>query len=761
MKIIKAIFDFILLIILYGSILLAQSSNTFVSIGPYGASVIDMVSDPGNKNIIYAGMTADYPKQEIYKSTDRGNTWSLISNISAAIYSMKIDPNNSNILYVGSEGCVYKSTDGGISWEAKTIGTSIYTWCHDLTINKNNSNIIFGYYIYNRPGSLEDLDNEIMFIKSIDWGENWSVSQIKKTRRRYSGGEWAVDASDNQKLYLASCYLIGNVYHPVLFRSSDGGNTWEELEIGIRISGITIDNNGDLLVGSSGAGIYRSTDSGDNWTKLTDCPENIYSIECIRDNSQVIVGTGENYIYITTDGGTSWRTSGLTQRRPSVIINSATEIIIGNDSGIFKTENGGGSWAKKFSAGSAKKEIETIVKSKSNPDIFYCIAHGNTYKSTDGGSSWNRLSNSLGDVFVIDENSLEILYCWRAGGSSHSVGKSTDGGLTCRTLKSFSGGYESRSRNIGLKGSTFWVSYYDEVNKQTILLGSSDGGATWLEKMIAPAETKESYIAPDPLNDNVIYVSAQVREDPYYKPCIWKTTDGGTSWFACQPTVSGSIYSILIDPSNNNIIYFGGSGGVFKSTDGGFQWNNVSSLQSIALSIDSKGVLYSAYYYALQVSKDGGDTWETYTQGLKGQINFDCIAINEIENIVYVGTLYDGIFALDLNAPTNIHYNTEQTVKTCKLFNNYPNPFNPETVIRFQVSGIREQVLGGTRVTLEIYNILGQLVTTLVNEEKQPGEYTVFWNGKNMKGYEMPSGVYFYRLRTGNFIDVKKMLLIR
>ena len=77
------------------------------------------------------------------------------------------------------------------------------------------------------------------------------------------------------------------------------------------------------------------------------------------------------------------------------------------------------------------------------------------------------------------------------------------------------------------------------------------------------------------------------------------------------------------------------------------------------------------------------------------------------------------------------------------------------------MSGVRDQGLGIGHMKLEIYNILGQLVTTLVNEEKQPGEYTVFWNGKDMHGRDVPSGVYFYRMKAGEFTDVKKMILMR
>ncbi len=88
------------------------------------------------------------------------------------------------------------------------------------------------------------------------------------------------------------------------------------------------------------------------------------------------------------------------------------------------------------------------------------------------------------------------------------------------------------------------------------------------------------------------------------------------------------------------------------------------------------------------------------------------------------------------------------------LFQNYPNPFNPVTVIEFNVvpAGNKQ----ASNVSLNIYDILGKKVSSLVNEELKPGKYRVTWNAGNFS-----SGTYFYRLTTGNFVQTKKMLLIK
>ncbi len=87
--------------------------------------------------------------------------------------------------------------------------------------------------------------------------------------------------------------------------------------------------------------------------------------------------------------------------------------------------------------------------------------------------------------------------------------------------------------------------------------------------------------------------------------------------------------------------------------------------------------------------------------------------------------------------------------KTFSLDQNYPNPFNPETIIRYEIPK-------STFVTLNVYNITGQLVATLVNEQQNTGRYSVTWNGSNVS-----SGVYIYRLIAGNYVSVKKAILLK
>ncbi len=92
--------------------------------------------------------------------------------------------------------------------------------------------------------------------------------------------------------------------------------------------------------------------------------------------------------------------------------------------------------------------------------------------------------------------------------------------------------------------------------------------------------------------------------------------------------------------------------------------------------------------------------------------------------------------------------------ETFKLMQNYPNPFNPSTTIEFQLPKPSD-------VTVKIYNVLGREVYTLADRTFQPGQHTLLWNGLDHNGQPVSSGMYLYRIVAGDFVDVKKALLVR
>jgi uncharacterized delta-60 repeat protein len=197
-----------------------------------------------------------------------------------------------------------------------------------------------------------------------------------------------------------------------------------------------------------------------------------------------------------------------------------------------------------------------------------------------------------------------------------------------------------------------------------------------------------------------------------------------------------------------------------------------------ALALDGSGNVYvTGYSYGSGHSQDyatikydsNGDTaWVARYDGLADSTDSACaIAVDDSGN-VYVtgssignGTSEDCATIKYFQSPSAVEDETESSRKPSEfaLSQNYPNPFNPATTIKFKVKGSRFKVPVPT--TLKIYDILGQKVRTLVDESKFTGDYTVQWDGKNDKGEQLASGVYFYQLKAGEYTYSKKMVLLK
>jgi choice-of-anchor B domain-containing protein len=121
---------------------------------------------------------------------------------------------------------------------------------------------------------------------------------------------------------------------------------------------------------------------------------------------------------------------------------------------------------------------------------------------------------------------------------------------------------------------------------------------------------------------------------------------------------------------------------------------------------------------------------------------------------VLVSDIQTGLYVVYFGGAVTHIENNSKPLTAYSLGENYPNPFNPTTTISYQIS--RQ-----SQVRIEIYNMLGQKVRTLLNDRKEPGAYEAIWNGKNDSGAQLSSGVYLYRMVAGDFVQTRKMVLMK
>ena len=158
----------------------------------------------------------------------------------------------------------------------------------------------------------------------------------------------------------------------------------------------------------------------------------------------------------------------------------------------------------------------------------------------------------------------------------------------------------------------------------------------------------------------------------------------------------------------------------------------------------------------LEGNLDAATSADSATDDFKrAKFNYDFVesdGSHGIHNTKYARGLL--ISAIENFTPTGVELIDDQKPKEYSLQQNYPNPFNPSTSISFSIPNRQH-------VRLQVYDIVGNLVSTLINEDMAPGSYRIRWNGNNSDNSQVPSGIYFYTLEAGSFKQTKKMILIK
>ena len=197
---------------------------------------------------------------------------------------------------------------------------------------------------------------------------------------------------------------------------------------------------------------------------------------------------------------------------------------------------------------------------------------------------------------------------------------------------------------------------------------------------------------------------------------ILKSTNGGSNWIPISLGILSNHYVedvYFVDTSTGWVV--GENGLIIKTTNGGTSWDVQNS--------GTSNSLHSIHFIDQNIGWAVGDD-ATILHTTNGGVTF--VNKKEIDE-------------------EPIDFSLEQ---------NYPNPFNPSTKIKFKIPGQARN--DNTMVTLKIFDVLGNEITTLVSEQKPAGTYEVEFNGNNL-----PSGIYFYQLKAGSFVETKKMVLIK
>jgi hypothetical protein len=430
------------------------------------------------------------------------------------------------------------------------------------------------------------------------------------------------------------------------------------------------------------------------------------SIHCVwHDNRD---GNNEIYYKHSTNNGLSWENDVRISNNPGVSNNAS---IAANGSNIHVV------WGDNRDG---------------NYEIYY-------KRSTDGGFVWGsetRLTNSAGtsDYSSMASNGTELHIVWqdsRDGNSEIYYKYSSDNGTSWGTdVRLTIAAGSSQTPSIAISGTTIHVAWMEsrDANLEIYYKQSTDGGVIWGSDTRLTNAPGTSYWPSIAVFGSAVHVSWDDNRDGnneiYYK----RSSNGGANWGEDINLSNAAGTSLKTNISVSNllvhVVWEENRDGNYEiyykhSSDGGLIWDadlrltnatGRSGAPFIALSASNVHVMW-------EDNRDGN--YEMYFKK------------NPTGNLVPINNIQSGI-PIDFN-----------------LNQNYPNPFNPLTIISFQVPE-------SDFITMKIFNILGNEVTTLINENVKAGSYEVKWDASNQ-----PSGVYFYTLQTSEFIQTKKMILLK
>ncbi|MGE5437265.1 MAG: YCF48-related protein [Syntrophothermus sp.] len=365
-----------------------------------------------------------------------------------------------------------------------------------------------------------------------------------------------------------------------------------------------------------------------------------------------------------------------------------------------------------------------------------------SFSTNDGGITWKELPKELhykGRMYYytgIDFVNDSIGYLQN---KNYQIYKTTNKGGNWKEIEV-------------LSGSPSGINFIDEMNGYAsgrYITKTTNGGVTW-DSVFEEGDFNFEIVS----KDKVFLLAIE-----NYGKC-YKTKNGGINWVEVtffgkandiQFTDSLHGFITLVDGDPQSGIHWY----ILRTIDGGENWSDIQTNISYELSMaDSlNGIAFTGNYYHL--TNDGflSFTDKDINTKTRDMFFYDCKAFYACGDSGYFAKSTDcgeTWTELPFNVLNSTDFNEKNNIITnYYLQQNYPNPFNPSTKIKFTLP---KQGL----VTIKVFDVLGNEIMNLVNEEKPSGEYEVEFDGSNLS-----SGIYFYQIQAGEFLNMKKMILLK
>lgn len=430
------------------------------------------------------------------------------------------------------------------------------------------------------------------------------------------------------------------------------------------------------------------------------------------------------------------------------------------------------SWTTQYSGGRNVLGIKAVDENV----VWAGATAGGFFRTTNGGTNWmsgvvpGATVVNFYSVAPIDQNTA-YLAGWNIAGDGR-IYKTTDGGQTWTQQ------YRNIKPGAAFFGIAFWdkengIAFSDPVEGSFLIVTTANGGTTWEEvpkANIPPPLTGE--LGGTRYNGAAMAVEGTSNAwfgTSFASPDrIFRTRDKGRTWtvantpFPTGGSLGWGIRSIaFIDSLNGYAVGglintdFSGVGNLGRTTDGGNNWNVITSATALfpytvvfVPGMGDSGLVVTGG--GSHYSQDGGTTWKKIDSGGYVGVTF----ASPTAGWATRGEFESRILKFNGNLATAVAERESGAPQAFELAQNYPNPFNPGTHIKFHVPA-------ASWVHLEVFNITGQHIATLLEEKRAAGEHELAWDGRNDLGQPVPSGIYLLSIRAGEFTQTRKMMLTR
>ncbi|MCU7493716.1 MAG: T9SS type A sorting domain-containing protein [Ignavibacteria bacterium] len=719
-------------------------------------------------SIIFTGTDAAPENSGVYLSTDNGQSWakadSGLSNKMVTSFAV-IDSN----IFAGTHGGVFLSTNHGASWSSVSTGL-VNTYVTTLAVSGKH------LFAGTKDGVFLTTDN----------GTNWNKAS-SGIPDKAEVNTFAVNGTD---IFAGTNYLQG-IDGMGLYVSTNSGASWTAANKGIVNTTVTclVLKGSDIFAGTH-AGLFHSGDDGNTWEVLTNgLGNNSISVLAVSGD-YIFAGTDSNGVFRSNDKGTTWTqvNSGLKNLSIKALFVHGTDLFAGLwNSGAFRSTDNGQSW-REINNGLTNPGVTSFTAN--NKYIFAGTGFGGVFRSSDNGDNWTATKKPDTKYLYSMASIGDVIFAGHDMG--YGVIRSTDNGDSWQLVQ---GGFIFSLAVSGTNlfiGSDNGVSLYDGSAGTTKKVGTGFPDLPVFEIISMAASVNELYAgswnygvwkrplsemimpAPQPGIPNLISVKNNSNDQPLDLTLSWNKASAADSYYLIVSNDSLFKDVVLSDSA------LADTSKEIKGLKEGMKYYwKVSSKNQAGKSPFSEVWNFTTILYApeglgasVQNNKKINLTWKDNSENEAGYIierkmDADFIPIDTVnantlsytDSTAKPATYHYRIYAYTpfaVSAYSNIASITLTGVDAFafipnefRLFQNYPNPFNPVSTIRYWLPE-------RSFVELKIFDMLGREVSTLLNEEKDPGEYKIQFNASGI-----PSGVYIYTISAGRFTDTKKFILLK